>query len=146
MRLIHALRRPRYPLLCAAGGELVAARTKQELERRLARLTLPADGTLRAVDASGEGFAIHLALQAISPLTIEKTWTKRDVLGLYLSSTAGRREGLPRDEASLLRHRLDELIAIVVELVIRSARRAGGSRAEPPGSLPAGRAPARPAR
>jgi len=117
VKLTYVYRRPRYPLLCYVGGDLIAARTKQELERRLSRMALPANGTLPMVDASVEGWGVHLEFSAISPLVLKKTWTKAELLQWYRDSATGQRRGLPWDEKRLLRERLDQVLLTIVDLV-----------------------------
>ncbi len=116
-KLTHMLRRPRYPVLCEVPGDVIAARSKQQLERRLARIGPPADGTLRMIDASGEGWGVHLNLNAVSPLVLKKRWTKAELLQLYRDSATGRRHGLPYDEKSVFRLRLGEVILLIVDLL-----------------------------
>jgi len=94
VRLSYVIREPRYPVACEVVDDLIAARSRQQLERGLARVSLPADGTLRMVDASGEGWGVHLSLSAVSPLALKKTWTKAELLRLYRESATGRRHGL----------------------------------------------------
>ena len=125
LKLSYVFRRPRYPVLCQVAGDVVAARNRPEMERRLGRLDLPQDGRLPMVDAMGEGWEVHLALGAVSPLVLKKRWTKADVLRLYRESATGQRLGLPDDERRLLRLRLDDLILTIVDLVEQAARRRG---------------------
>ena len=117
MKLSYVFRRPRYPVLCEVAGDILAARSRQQLERRLSRLGLPADRTLRMVDASGEGWGVYLDLSAVSPLVLKKTWTKAELLRLYRERATGQRNTLPQDESRLLKQRLDVLIHMLVDLV-----------------------------
>jgi hypothetical protein len=109
-------------VICEVAGDLIAARSRQQLERRLARISLPADGTLRMVDPSGEGWGVHLNLSAVSPLVLKKTWTKAELLRLYRDSATGQRHGLLCDEKSVLRRRLDALMLMIVDLVEQGNR------------------------
>lgn len=117
VKLSYVFRRPRYPVLCEVAADILAARSRRQLERRLSRLGLPADRTLRMVDASGEGWGVHLDLSAVSPLVLKKTWTKAELLRLYRESATGQRNGLPYDESRLLKQRLAVVIHMLVDLV-----------------------------
>lgn len=120
VKLTYVIRRPRYPVLCEVAGDVIAARSRQQLERRLSAMPLPADATLRMVDRSGEGWGVHVGLRAISPLVLKKNWTKAELLRLYRDSATGRRHGLPYREKDVLRERLDTVILILADLVARA--------------------------
>lgn len=106
-------RRPRYPILCVVGDSLVAARTRQQLERRLARRELPATGNLPVIDASGEGFALHMNGMVLSPITFKKRWAKAELLDLYRRTVAREAEVPPRSDKWWLRLRIDEMVVMI---------------------------------
>jgi hypothetical protein len=116
-KLVHVFRRPRYPVLCAVPGDLIVAYSLQQLERRVSKVEVPPDGVLDIIDATGEGWALHTAMGAVSPMTMKKNWTKTELLNLYRESATGRRVSLPLEDKVLIRRRLDALILFIAELL-----------------------------
>ncbi|MGH8656966.1 MAG: hypothetical protein ACREV4_00335 [Gammaproteobacteria bacterium] len=97
----YAFRRPRFPVVCAAGDELISAESRAALQRQLKRLEFQGDEVLDMVDATGEGWAFHVNLMIVSPLTLKKRWTKSAVVRLFNRSENARRLGSAYTETSL---------------------------------------------
>jgi hypothetical protein len=83
---------------------------------------LPAADSFSIVDARGDGWAPHLDLSAISPLTIDKTWTKARVVEMFNRSANAQRVGLQYPQRSLANRRLDVVIREVAELLNQAER------------------------
>ena len=120
--LKFVIRRPRFPIICQIGVELVAGNTLQQFERRLKKVDLSADNTFSIVDGRGEGWSLHPELSAISPLTIDKTWTKARVIEMFNRSANAQRAGLQYPQRSLANRRLDAVIREVAELLDQTER------------------------
>lgn len=120
--LKYVFRRPRFPIICQVGAELGAGNTLQEFERRLKKVDLTAGDSFSIVDARGEGWALHPDLSAISPLTIDKTWTKARVIEMFNRSGNAQRAGLQYPQRSLANRRLDAVIRDVAELLNHAER------------------------
>ncbi len=123
LKLMHVFRRPRYPVLCEVPGDLIAAYSRPQLERRLSKVEIPRDTTLHVIDATGEGWGLHTQLMAVSPLVLKKTWTKAELIRLYRESATGKSVGMPREDKVLLRQRLDDLILAIADLLDRGSAR-----------------------
>lgn len=63
---------------------------------------------------------LHPELQAISPLTLDKRWTKARVIEMFNTSLNARRAGLQYPPRSLANRRLDAVIRDVAELVTQT--------------------------
>ena len=113
-------RRPRFPIICNVDGELVAGGNLQQFERRIARLDLPAGRTFKIVDASGEGWLLHPELSAISPLTLDKQWTKARLIEMFNMSRNAQRARLQYPQRSLANRRVDAVIRDIAELVMHA--------------------------
>ena len=113
-------RRPRFPIVCNIDGELVAGGNLQQFERRIDRVELPAGRTFKIVDASGEGWVLHPELSALSPLTLDKHWTKARVIEMFNTSLNAQRAGLQYPPRSLANRRLEAVIRDVAELVMQA--------------------------
>ena len=113
-------RRPRFPIICNVDGELVAGGNLQQFERRIGKVGLPAGRTFGIVDASGEGWELYPELSAISPLTLDKQWTKARVIEMFNTSLTAQRAGLQYPQRSLANRRLEAVIRDVAELVTQA--------------------------
>ncbi|MEO6165101.1 MAG: hypothetical protein ABIP88_13305 [Candidatus Binatia bacterium] len=120
--LKFVIRRPRFPIICQIGAELVAGDNLQQFERRLKKMDLTTEDTFSIVDARGEGWALHRDLSAVSPLTIDKNWTKARVIEMFNSSANAQRAGLQYPQRSLANRRLDAVIRDVAELLDQAER------------------------
>ena len=112
----YAFRRPRFPIVCAVGSELISAESTASFQRQVERLDLPSDKVFDIVDATGEGWAFHVELVIVSPLTFKKRWTKAAVIRLFNESDNARRIGAAYPEAYIPRRSLVRIIAEVAAL------------------------------
>ncbi|MGH7427347.1 MAG: hypothetical protein ACREJ4_03155 [Candidatus Methylomirabilaceae bacterium] len=122
LKLICVFRRPRWPVLCEVPGDLVAAYSLGQLERRLSKFQLPLDTVLHMIDATGEGWGLYTELAAVSPLVLKKRWTKAELLELYRGSATGRRVGTRSTDKALFRQRLGTLILLIADLINQGSR------------------------
>jgi hypothetical protein len=114
--LRYAFRRPRLPIICDLNGELVAGENLQQFERRLAKRDVPMGDVFAIVDGTGEGWALHPEMSVISPLTVDKRWTKARVIKMFNTSLNAQRAGL-QYQRSLANRRLDAVIRDVADLL-----------------------------
>ena len=112
----YAIRRPRFPIVCAAGSELISAGSTASFQRQVERLDLQGNKVLDIVDATGEGWAFHVELMIVSPLTLKKRWTKSAVIRLFNESENARRIGGAYPETSLSGKTLARIITDVAAL------------------------------
>ena len=120
--LRYVFRRPRFPIICNIDGELVAGGNLQQFERRLGKRDLPAGGIFSIVDVTGEGWVLHSELNAISPLTLDKRWTKARVIEMFNASPNARRAGLRYPQRSIANRRLEAVIRDVADLLNQAER------------------------
>lgn len=119
-KLTYVFRRPRFPIICNIDGELVTGSTAQEFERRVGRVALPSGRAFKIVDASGEGWVLHTELSAVSPLTLDKWWTKSRVIEMFNTSLNAQWAALEYPHRSLSNRRLDAVIRDIVELLTQA--------------------------
>ena len=115
-KIQYAFRRPRFPLICAVGAELISAESAAGFQRQIERFELQGDEVLDIVDATAEGWAFHVNLRIVSPLTLKKRWTKAAVIRLFNESQNARRIGGVYPEISLSNKTLIRIIAEVAAL------------------------------
>lgn len=117
-KIRYAFRRPRFPILYAAGAELISAMSTAAFQRQVKRLDLRGDEVLDIVDATGEGWAFHVKLMIVSPLTFKKRWTKSMVIRLFNESENARRLSGTYPETSLSGKTLTRIITDVAALAL----------------------------
>ncbi len=122
--LKFVIRRPRFPIICQIGAELVAGNTLQQFERRLKKVNITAAKSFKIVDGTGEGWVLHPDLSAISPFTFDRIWTKARVIESFNRSANAQRAGLQYPQRSLANRRLDAVIRDVAELLEQAERTA----------------------
>lgn len=115
-KIQYAFRRPRFPIICVVGDELISAGSAAGFQRQLERFELQDDKVLDIVDATGEGWAFHASLTIVSPLTLKKRWTKSAVIRLFNESQNARRIGGAYPDTSLSRKSLTRIITDVAAL------------------------------
>ena len=118
----YVFRRPRFPVICAVDGGLIAARSPASFQRQITRLDPPVGRVFQMVDATGEGWAFHTEWTVVSPLTLKKRWTKAEIIRLFNESEAARRRGQVYPETSLRSKSLQRIIAEIAGLAARSSR------------------------
>lgn len=112
-RIRYFFRMPRFPLLLDTGTELIALSSADECEIRLPALALTGEPR-PVIDARAEGFAFYPDLETITPLTLEKDWTKAEIIALY---HARKRSGAPTYTRSLANRKLTAVVSDIVSLI-----------------------------
>ena len=120
-KIQYAFRRPRFPIICAVAAELISAESAAGFQRQIERFELQGDEVLDIVDATAEGWAFHVNLRIVSPLTLKKTWTKAAVIRLFNESQNARRIGVVYPETALSNKSLIRIIAEVAALAAHAS-------------------------
>ncbi len=132
----YAFRRPRFPIVCAVGAELISAESPAAFQRQVQRVDLQGGEVLDIVDATGEGWVFHVELMIVSPLTLKRRWTKSAVIRLFNESENARRIGGAYPDTSLSGRTLTQIITDVAALAAygkpnRPLQRIGARGARP---------------
>ena len=115
-KIQYAFRRPRFPIICAVGDELISAWSAVGFQRQIERFEIQSGEVLDVVDATGEGWSFHSDLMIVSPLTFKKRWTKSAVIRLFNESENARRIGVAYPEMSLSGKSVSRIITDVAAL------------------------------
>ena len=115
-KLRYAFRRPLFPIICKIGQELVSGNTIQEFERRLKQFHLSAEEDFPLVDGIGEGWVLVPKFSAISPLTLDKRWSKNRLIEMFNASANAQRAGLQYPYRSLGSRRIEVIVRDVADL------------------------------
>ena len=116
MLIGYLFRKPRFPLICDVHGFLIGAETPGEFVKQVGAGNMPLGEYLSVVDATGEGWAFHTTYMVISPLTIKKRWTKKEVIDMFNRSNTARQAGMEYAAKSLSSKRLDQIIREIAAL------------------------------
>ena len=79
------LRKPCYPLLLECDDGLKGVKNGASLTRLSKKLSFVGKDSYQVIDATGEGWTYLPEGDAISPLAIEKRWTKARIIELFNS-------------------------------------------------------------
>jgi len=117
MKLQYLFRKPIFPMVSNIEGYFVGAKTPKELSIKLTKIQLDRDKSYDMVDFTGEGWSLYLPKMLISPLTLKKRWTKREIIKLFNErENIELAEGKKYSEKSLSAKRLDKIIFDLVEM------------------------------
>ncbi|MGH7810214.1 MAG: hypothetical protein ACREP5_08065 [Candidatus Binatia bacterium] len=131
-KLRCAFRRPYFPIICKIGTELVYGDTLQQFERRLKKFDLIAEETFPLVDATGEGWVLVPKFSAISPLTLDKRWSKSRVVEMFNASANAKRAGFQYPYRSLGSRTIEVIVRDVAALLNYAEKVAPKPRAAKP--------------
>ncbi|MEJ2725019.1 MAG: hypothetical protein P8175_10325 [Deltaproteobacteria bacterium] len=116
-------RRPKFPVICDAQGVLIGAQTAKQLHDQIRSIELSQGEQLPVVDATGEGWVLHIDLMILSPLTFKKRWTKKEVIELFNKSQTAKQAGLEYPLRSLSSKRFDRIAGEIVKLALTANKR-----------------------
>lgn len=117
MKLQYLFRKPAFPMVGNIEGYFIGAKTPKELSIKLRKIQLDQDKSYDLVDFTGEGWSLYVPKMVISPLTLKKRWTKREIIKLFNErENMEFAEGKKYSEKSLSAKRLDKIIFDLVEM------------------------------
>ncbi len=103
-------------------GILIGAKNHKQFIEQVAALNLDPDEDVPLVDATAEGWVLHTEYMVVSPLTLKRVWTKREVIDLFNNSDAAQQLGIEYPAGSLSSKRFDRIIAEIVTLILRARK------------------------
>ena len=113
----YIFRMPKFPVLVDVGDQLIWAKSRVQLERKLSRLSFEGEEGRRVIDATAEGFTFYPKMPAIAPSMAIRRWKKQQIIDLY---NARRVPGAPElSSASLGSRTLQRILLDTVELLAR---------------------------
>jgi hypothetical protein len=115
----YLFRGPVFPIILEINGTIIGANNYEQLDNGLSSLDLPEGGYIPFVDSSGEGWALSVDQMVLSPLTVKKRWTKKEVIQLFNNSNTAKQENKKYSSKSLSSKRFDRIISELVELIRR---------------------------
>ena len=82
----YQFRKPKFPLLLASDTVVVGAKSDAKLKALIKKLNFSNKDSFQVIDASGEGWSFYPEHNVITPLSINKRWTKKAIIELYNDS------------------------------------------------------------
>jgi hypothetical protein len=113
-------RRPSFPILIEIDGLVISARSKQGLEKKLSGIPLVPGRKYRAVDSTGEAWDLYVDDMMLSPLTLRKRATKKELIALVNGRTNKRPDELPYSEKSLSAKTFERVFEDLVNVTARA--------------------------
>lgn len=115
--LQYIFRQPRFPMIGSIEGYFIAAKTAKDFIEQLQRVPFQKKGLYNIADRNGEGWRFSVEHMTISPLTLKKRWTKKEIIALFnqrKNKDVGQQELY--SEKSISNKRLDRIVADLVRL------------------------------
>jgi hypothetical protein len=111
-------RLPKFPVVLDTGELLIHAKTRAQLETKLAKIAFAGEEKRDIIDSKAEGFALYPKPMLVTPSISIRRWTKLQIIDLYNSK---RKPGAPELRSTSLGNRsLEKIVSEVVELLSRS--------------------------
>jgi len=111
-------RHPRFPVICDAQDVVIAAETPKQLYDQICSNELPLGEQIPVIDVTSEGWVLHTELMVVSPLTLKKRWTKKEVIEVFNKSKTAKEAGLKYPLKSLSSKRFDWIAREIVKLIL----------------------------
>ena len=97
----YVFRMPIFPIIIEIDGQVISARSKQGLEKKLSGIMLAPGRKHGGVDSTGETWDLYVDGMLLSPLTLRKRATKMELIKLVNGRKNKSRHEKPYSEKSL---------------------------------------------
>ena len=104
------LRAPVFPLLLESDHQVFAILEASELSEIVAAAEFSKKSSYDAVDTNAEGWSYVPKVDALSPLTVNKRWSKKKIIEFYNSHSVTKGEFETRNLSNL---RVRDLVVII---------------------------------
>ena len=108
-----AFRKARYPLLIETDGGVKGAINGAQLSRVIKKARLKKD-SYQVIDSTGEGWIYYTEMDVVSPLVVDKQWSKNRIIEFYNSYKQSMKEPTFVGR-SLSNKRLEKVIGEIIE-------------------------------
>jgi len=112
-------RRPIFPIIIEIDGFVISARFKQSLEKKLSGIPLVAGRKYQTVDSTGEAWDLYVDGMMLSPLTLRKRATKKELIALVNGRKNRRPDERPYPEKSLTAKTFERVFEDLVNVTVR---------------------------
>jgi len=109
---------PVFPIIMELDSTVIAARSRQDLEKKLSGMILLPSRKYGGVDSTGEAWDLYADGMMLSPLTLRSRATKLQLIRLVNGRKNRNQTGMPYSEKSLsvktFKRVFEELVNMVV--------------------------------
>ena len=106
----HLLRRAEYPMLIETDTVVVGAYNDTQFNKIINIHSFGNKPAYQVIDATGEGWSFYPEGNIISPLTLNKRWTKKKIIDLYNEPIQQEESRNPYTTKSLSNKKLQHII------------------------------------
>ena len=113
-------RRPVFPIIIEIDGIVVSSRSAQGLEKKLSGILLDQGRRYQAVDSAGATWDLYMDHMMLSPLTLRKRPTKKELIALVNGRTNKQPDEVPYPERSLSAKTFERIFEELVSITARA--------------------------
>jgi hypothetical protein len=117
MNLQFLFRKPKFPVIFDIDGELIVATSMNDFDKKIKNFKLKEKHLYAAIDSTVEGWSLSSDPLVISPLTLKKKWTKKELINLYNQSQNCKCNNNPYSESSLSNKKLSVIFKEIAEIL-----------------------------
>ena len=119
MNVSFFFRKPKFPIICDIDGYVIAARSKSGFENQISAFENFSGSRFPVIDVSSEGWSFFPENMVISPLTLKKKWTKKEVIATF-NNRKNNASDITYSEKSLSAKRFDKIFQDIVTLLLKN--------------------------
>jgi hypothetical protein len=112
-------RRPVFPIIIGIDGIVVSARSTQGLEKKFSQIALAAGRLYPVVDSTGATWDLYVDGMILSPLTLRKRPTKKELIALVNGRTNKHPDEVPYLEKSLSNKTFERIFEELVNITAK---------------------------
>lgn len=113
-------RRPVFPIIIEIDGIVVSARSAQGLDKKLSGIALAAGRLYHGVDSTGATWDLYVDGMMLSPLTLRKKPTKKELIALVNGRTNKRPDEMPYPEKSFSAKTFERIFEELVNITAKA--------------------------
>ncbi len=111
-------REPKHPILIETDDGVKGATNKSNLNKIVSKSSFSSKHTFTVVDSTGEGWEYYIESNLITPLCVNKRWTKKGIIELY-NAAISNNVSEPYICKSPSAKRFDKILKEIVDHAIR---------------------------
>jgi hypothetical protein len=117
VNLNYLFRRPKFPIICNIDGDVLAAKSEKKFLKFISTYSFSIDSFYPVIDVSGEGWTFNPNHLVISPITMKKKWTKKEIISMF-NDRKNNSSNLIYSFKSISAKRFEKIFREIVELLI----------------------------
>ena len=115
----YLFRKPAFPVICNIDGFVFAAKSEKTFVKHLSEAIMEPGKTYDLVDSTGEGWLFSPEHMIMSPLTLKKRWSKKEIVALFNGRKNRTSESSLYSDKSFSAKRFEKIFGDVVDLLLK---------------------------